>query len=145
MKDLFYIVEVSPQWFNLRTTTDHYTLAFGSNVDRLLEVVYKYCVKYKTEERLVKRLRQFEDKGMTPQKTLEYYKKQYSERGHLFDHLIREQVEKAIQYNKENTPFKKAKKKVTPLIKITPRDEVKETTTLVPHKRRGLKKIVRLA
>lgn len=145
MKDLFYIVEVSPQWYNLRTTTDHYTLAFGSNLNRLLEVVYKYCTKYKTEERLIKRLRQFEDKGMTPQKTLEYYKKQYSEGGHLYKDLIDEQVEKAMQYNRDNTPYKKARKRVTPLMRVTPHTEVKETATLVPHKRRGLKKIVRLA
>ena len=147
MKDLFYIVETSPNWYNLRTTTDHYTLSFGSNLNTLLSVVYRYCVTFKTRERFLKRLREFDDKGLPPKTTAEYYKKQYEERGHLYDDLISEQVEKAMEYLKENTPYKRVRKKRTPLVKTHTevRREETVTPTVVLHKRKGLKKITRLA
>ena len=145
MKNLFYIVEVKPHWYNLRTTNNHYTLVAGSSLETLLNSVFRYCTKYKTEEKLMKRLRKMEDRGLTPQKTLVIYQQQYNESGDQFKDLIDEQVEKAMQYNRENTPYKRARKKVTPNIKAKPQ-EVKETkNTCVVHNRCGLRKITRLA
>ena len=42
MYDLFYIIEVSPQWYNLIVKDTHYCITCGSDLELLKRTIYKY-------------------------------------------------------------------------------------------------------
>ena len=129
MYDLFYILEVQPQWYNLIVSGTHYCIASGGDLEVLKRTIYKYVRKYKIEDRVYTALRGLSDCGVVPPKTLEQRQKDYLSGKHLvFNDLIRGVVSEAIKDNRQDTPYHHAKKKVRT---ITPRTEVR-TSPLPP-------------
>ena len=150
MQDLFYIIEVRPQWYNLIVKDTHYCIGCGSHLDTLLEVIYKYVRKYKTEDRVYNTLRGLSDNGDIAPTTMEKRQKDYISGKHIvFEDLVKDIVIKALKDNRQDTPYHKIKGKVKTTVKtqrttITTKNEVrviKRTTPLVikrtiipPHK-----------
>lgn len=113
MKDLFYILEVRPQWYNLRVKGTHYCIACGSDLEKIKRTIYKYVRKYKIEDRVYSALRGLEDRGQVPPTVYEQMQKDYLSGKHIvFNDLIRGVVEEAIKDNRQDTPYHHAKKKV---------------------------------
>ena len=129
MYDLFYIVETRPHWYNLLVKDTHYCVACGSDIQVLLNTVYKYVRKYKIEDRVYSALSKMTDRGVPPTTTLNKRKAQYTTGGHLvFNDLIRGVVSQALKDNRQDTPYHHAKKKVRTVV---PRTEAR-TSPLPP-------------
>ena len=113
MYDLFYITEVSPQWYNLIVKDTHYCVACGSDLEVFKRTIYKYVRKYKIEDRVYRALRELSDSGHVPPAVLEKRKKDYLSGGHtVFNDLIRGVVSEALKDSRKDTPYHHAKKKV---------------------------------
>lgn len=113
MYDLFYIVEVTPHWYNLIVKDTHYCVACGSDLEKMKVLVYNYVRKYKIEDRVYSALRGLSDGGRVPPTTYEQRKKDYLSGKHLvFNDLIRGVVAQALKDNRQDTPYHHAKKKV---------------------------------
>ena len=144
MYELFYIVEVHPQWYNLILKNTHYCVACGDDLESMTEVIYKYVRKFKIPERVYRSISTLEDRGLVPPRTLERRQVDYDLGKHLpFNYLVREMVEKAIKDNRQDTPYNRTKKKVrvvTPLADSTPEppQETKRVGLVTPLKIRRI-------
>ena len=129
MTDLFYILEVRPQWYNLILKDTHYCVACGSDLEVFKRTIYKYVRKYKIEDRVFKALRETESGGHVSPTTFAQRKKDYDSGLHLvFNDLIRGVVSEALKDNRQDTPYHHAKKKVRTIV---PHTEVR-TSPLPP-------------
>ena len=129
MKDLFYILEVRPQWYNLIVKDTHYCIACGSDLEKFKRTIYKYVRKYKIEDRVYSALRNTESGGQVAPTTRDKRRALYLSGQHLvFNDLIRGVVEEALKDNRKDTPYHHAKKKVRTIV---PRTEVR-TSPLPP-------------
>ena len=129
MKDLFYILEVKPQWYNLIVKDTHYCIACGGDLEKFKRTIYKYVRKYKIEDRVYSALRGMEDRGKVAPLVFEQRQKDYDSGKHIvFNDLIRGVVEEALKDNRKDTPYHHAKKKVRTIV---PRTEVR-TSPLPP-------------
>lgn len=120
MKNLFYIVEVNEGWYNLRVRQTHYCIACGLDKDKLLNKVYEYARKFKTEERLYSALNKLSDKGSVPPSTFNQMETLIREGKNILSAEIRAEIERAIKDNREDSPYNRAKKKT---IKVTPKKD----------------------
>ena len=118
MKDLFYIIEVRPQWYNLLLKDTHFCLSCGDDLESIKRTIYKYVRKYKTVERVYSAMKGLSNNGTIPPKTLQYRQEDYDNGKHLpFCDVVKEVVEQALKENRQDTPFnrtKKVVKKVSP-------------------------------
>ena len=113
MYDLFYIVEVSSQWYNLLVKDTHYCLACGSDLESFKRTIYNYVRKYKTEDRVFRVLNDLSDSGKISPLTYDQRRKDYLSGRHLvFNDLVRGVVEQALKDNRQDTPYNRTKKKV---------------------------------
>lgn len=113
MYDLFYIIEVRPQWYNLLVKDTHYCLACGSDLEVFKRTIYKYVRRYKIEDRVYRALRGLSTKGLVPPKVFEQRHKDYLSGKHeVFSDLVRGVVSEALKDNRQDTPYHHAKKKV---------------------------------
>lgn len=113
MYDLFYIVEVKPQWYNLIVKDTHYCVACGSDLETFKRTIYNYVRKYKIEDRVYKALSGLSDGGRVPHTVLDQRRKDYTSGKHLvFNDLVRGVVAQALKDNRQDTPYHHAKKKV---------------------------------
>lgn len=113
MYELFYLIEVTPQWYNLIVKDTHYCVGCGSDLETLKGTIYKYVRKYKTEDRVYRALSNLSDGGRVCTTVLEARKKDYLSGKHLvFNDLIRGVVAQALKDNRQDTPYHHAKKKV---------------------------------
>lgn len=113
MYDLFYIIEVSPQWYNLLIKDSHYCLACGGNIESFKRTIYHYVRKYKTKDRVLRAIRGLSDKGFVPATTYDIRKGGYLSGKHIvFNDLIEEVVEQALRDNRQDTPYNRTKKKI---------------------------------
>ena len=123
MKDLFYIVEVKPQWYNLIVKDTQYCLGCGDDLEPLKRTIYNYVRKYKTKERVLDVLSKMTDLGKVSPATFAQRQQAYEEGGHeVFDSLVLEVVERALKDNRQDTPYNHTKGKV----KIVPTTTVRE-------------------
>lgn len=142
MQDLFYIVEVKPQWYNLIVKDTHYCVACGSDLEKMKRLVYKYVRKYKIEDRVYKALSGLSDSGRVPPTVLEMRRNDYLSGKHtVFNDLVRGVVEEALKDNRKDTPYHHAKKKVKA---ITPHTEVRTSPLPPSNEVRAVKKITPL-
>lgn len=142
MKDLFYIIEVSPQWYNLVVKDIHYCVACGKDLEALKRTIYSYVRKYKIEDRVYKALRESDSGGRVPPTVFERRQKDYASGAHLvFNDLVRGVVEEALRENRKDTPYHHAKKKVRT---ITPVEQVRTSPTPPLNEVRVVKKITPL-
>lgn len=119
MYDLFYIIKVSSQCYNLLVRDTHYCLACGSNLESFKRTIYNYVRKYKTEDRVYKALSGLSDSGIVLPTTFDKRSKDYGEGKHLvFNDLVRGVVEKALKDNRQDTPYNRTKKKVRSITPI---------------------------
>lgn len=140
MYDLFYIIEVRPQWYNLILKDTHFCLACGNDLEVFKRTIYKYVRKYKVGDRVYKALKGLESGGEVPPTVYEQRQKDYLSGKHLvFNDLIRGVVSEALKDNRKDTPYHHTKKKVrtiTPVVKVaasplTPLNEEREQKRVV--------------
>ena len=118
MKDLFYIVEVRPQWYNLLLKDTHYCITCGSDLEAMKKVVYDYVRKFKTPDKVYRLVSGFSDHGLISPATFEKREEDFGDgRHHSFISMIHEVVERAIKDNRFDTPYHQTKKRV---VEITP-------------------------
>lgn len=142
MYDLFYIVEVTPQWYNLILKDSHYCVACGSDLEAFKRTIYKYVRKYKMEDRVFKALKETESGGKVPPTVYEKRRQDYLSGKHIvFNDLIRGVVSEALKDNRHDTPYHHAKKKVRT---ITPPHVVRSSPLPPPNEVRAVKKIAPL-
>lgn len=142
MYDLFYIVEVSPQWYNLILKDTHYCIGCGSDLESMKRTIHHYVRKYKTEDRVYRAISGLSDGGRVSPATLTQRQKVYDSGKHLvFNDLIRGVVAQALKENRQDTPYHHAKKKVrtvTPVgvaaSPLPPANEVRTVGKIVPRK-----------
>jgi dTDP-4-dehydrorhamnose reductase len=126
MIDAFYIVETSPNWYQLRLCESHICLSAGRDFQKRLDIVKKYVKKFKTAERLamfVDHLR--EENPDSPvyithnrdgkeiiNNTVRQRRSEYDEVGRAFDDIIKETVKEALQELRDDNPVKKNKMRI---------------------------------
>ena len=139
MYDLFYIIEVKPQWYNLIVKDTHHCIGCGGDLEVLKRTIYKYVRKYKIEDRVYRALKDLSDGGRISPTVLEQRRKDYTSGRHLvFNDLVRGVVAQALKDNRQDTPYHHAKKKVRT---ITPVEQV-VARSLPPHNETTPKKVV---
>ena len=142
MYDLFYIVEVSPQWYNLILKDTHYCIGCGSDLESMKRTIYHYVRKYKTEDRVYRAISGLSDGGRVSPATLTQRQKVYDSGKHLvFNDLVRGVVAQALKDNRQDTPYHHVKKKVrtvTPVgvaaSPLPPTNEVRAVGKIRPRK-----------
>ena len=142
MYDLFYIVEVTPQWYNLIVKDTHYCIACGSDLEVFKRTIYNYVRKYKIEDRVYRVLRGLSDGGHVPLTVFEKRREDYLSGRHLvFNDLVRGVVAQALKDNRQDTPYHRTKKKVravTPVgvaaSPLPPTNEVRAVGKIRPRK-----------
>ena len=119
MYDLFYIVEVRPQWYNLIVKDTHYCIACGGDLEVLKRTIHKYVRKYKLVDRVYKALSNTETCGRVPPTVFSQRHKDYlSGRHEVFNDLVRGVVSEALKENRQDTPYHHAKKKVKAVVQV---------------------------
>ena len=143
MYDLFYILEVRPQWYTLLVKDTHYCVACGNDLEVFKRTIYNYVRKYKIEDRVYKALSGLSDGGLVSHYTYDQRLRRYNSGEHLvFNDLVRGVVSQALKDNRQDTPYHHAKKKVrtiTPSVSavvrtITPLDEARVVGKITPRK-----------
>ena len=139
LEKMFYVVESDPSWYELRLRETHYTISFGADLEKRLELITKYIRRYKTEEKIMKRVcSKTYEKGTVSKATFDLREEEYKNRGHLLQDFVTERVEKAILEVKENTPFKRGKKITKNLVKtsspVLEKSEKEKTQEIVVKK-----------
>lgn len=142
MYDLFYIIEVSPQWYNLIVKDTHYCIACGGDLEPLKRTIYNYVRKYKTEDRVYRVLSGLSDGGRVPPTTYDHRHKDYISGKHLvFNDLVRGVVAQALKDNRQDTPYNRTKKKVRTITPVgvaasplPPTNEVRTVGKIRPRK-----------
>ena len=171
MFDLFYIVEVSPKWYQLCIKTNHYCVACGEDISTLLATVKKYVKKYRTAEKFLKALsktvdrhtfessnksldRSYRDKDVYKgmhynKKTEDYHKEIFNSATYLYLDEIGRAVSEAIEEVRQDTPFnhiRKLKRTIslptTPVEKTTTHVEKKVEKKDINHEEVGLPKLL---
>lgn len=142
MYDLFYIVEVSPQWYNLIVKDTHYCVACSGDLEVLKRTIHSYVRKYKVEDRVYQALSGLESGGNVSPAT-------YARRAHLYDcgahlvfeDLVRGVVSEALKENRQDTPYHHVKKRTTGLVPkrlaaspMPPSQEVRSIGKVIPRK-----------
>ena len=142
MYDTFYIVETSPQWYQLRLIDTHYCVGCGGSLDRHLKVIKKYVKKYKTSENVYRAVRNTEDGGRMGLATYEQYKGHYDSGLYRpYKDLIKAAVSQAKQEDKENSVFNRVKRRVRPVVETTIESLVSPSQVEQPEKVRTVSRI----
>lgn len=135
MYDLFYIIEVRPQWYNLLLKDTHYCVACGNDLEVFKRTIYKYVRKYKMEDRVYRALKGLSDSGEVSPITYEQRRRDYLSGKHIvFNDLVRGVVSQALKDNRQDTPYHHIKKKVRT---ITPPPSVKAVASPLPPLNEG--------
>ena len=143
MYDLFYILEVRPNHYNLIVRDTHYCIAGFNDLEVIKRTIHKYVRKYKIEDRVYNTLSFMSDGGRVPPKVYEERKKAYLSGEHLvFEDLIKEVVAQALKENRQDTPYHHAKKRAVGVSlhttvrtnPLTPTNEVRVVKKIVPRK-----------
>ena len=131
LKDFFYIIyDQKSNWYQLRVKDTHYVLACGSDLTTLLGTVHKYVRKYKNEENILRALGHLTYSTECGEALFEKRQDEYElHNGGDCMKFIRETVEKALEENRQDTPYKRAKDRIKPVVKLAPvENEVKVTS-----------------
>lgn len=125
MYDLFYIVEVRPQWYNLIVRGTHCCISCGADLEKIKRTLYNYVRKYKTEDRVYKVLSGLEGGGKVSPATY-HMREDYCKVGLdlVFSDLVRSVVSQALKDNRKDTPYHHARKKVKGVVTPPPKGVV---------------------
>ena len=143
MEDLFYIVPIGDNWYNLRLKDSHYVLGCGSDLDRLLKTLRGLIKRYRTPAKLLSAVENFEDRGKVNDLTLAVYQGQYEALGNVMSDVVKKCVRDALEEVKFDTPFHRNRKKHK-LIGSNHSSEVIEEKAEVKEEPVTLKKGIRL-
>lgn len=138
MYDLFYITEVSPQWYNLVLKDTHYCISCGTDLDLIGQVIYRYVRKYKIKDRVYKAISGLSDRGQVSPATFKKRQEDYDSGAHLvFNSFVKEAVTLALYDNRRDTPYHQSKRKVKTVVTA-----VEKTTDPCSERKRsvGLKR-----
>lgn len=108
---MFYIRQVSPNWYNLNIVGSHFTMSCG-DFDSVVGSLTKIVKKYKDRKRLERVLARME--YHTRYKTeVEKCEQYYKESGDEYSGIVRETVVRAMEEVKKDTPLKQFLRKKT--------------------------------
>ena len=155
MYECFYIIETSPNWYQLRTLQSHTCVSCGRDLEKLLEKVTLYTMKYKTVEkveRVLKKINYGRGHGVSIE-ALEGYKEQYKKDYVKFNDLIEKAVKEGKERAKTSTPYHRIKKSFKPVAVATvveeepvkvhvPKVVARSTPVTVPPVKSGRKKFM---
>lgn len=114
MKETFYIIEVSPQWYNLLVKDSHFCLACGTDLEVLKKTIYNCVRKYKTEDRLNRVIEELSNSGQIAPSTFNQRQKDFDSGKHLvFEDLVEEVVAEALKDNRKDTPYHRVKERLS--------------------------------
>ncbi len=121
MQGEFYILQTEKDWYQLRVVRTHFCVACGSKVPLLLNTVYKYVRKFKSAERMYKVLDDLSCGGKAYPSEYDRVSKLYlSGEGLVHSEDLKRTIARAIEDNRQDTPYNNTKKKVkTTLLKRT--------------------------
>lgn len=119
MFDTFYLTAKDSnggKWYRLVIRETHFCTSCGGNLDNILKVLKRYVKMYKSEERLLRAMRQLDGGGRVSPATFTQGEEQFRKEGHLYKDLIHRTVEEAFKEAREeeklNSPMRKAKSRL---------------------------------
>lgn len=118
MTNIFYIVETNEGWYNLRVRKTHYCISCGPDKDKLLDKVYEYARKYKTEDRLLRALSKLSDCGKVSDATFDQMETRLRSGQDILAAEIRERMDAAMKTNREDSPYNRAKKRTSKKVTV---------------------------
>ncbi|MBO8161111.1 MAG: hypothetical protein H0Z24_05695 [Thermosipho sp. (in: Bacteria)] len=110
MKNVFYLINVSEDWWQLREKKYHSVISTSNSLEGILARLKKVVIKYKTKERFYRRLERTE----TVKPNLVVSKKrelEYKQIGDKFNDLVEEVVSEALATIKEESNLVRKNKK----------------------------------
>jgi hypothetical protein len=110
--DTFYLVELYKGWYQVRLTKTHFCISCGGSLEQKLGVITKCVAKYKTPEHIYRMLEKCDHHGKMAPATYDQYRKEYFEKGHVFEAEVQEAVKKGYALRRENTLAKKVMNKL---------------------------------
>lgn len=151
LEGLFYIVDCSTDtnknWWQLRLKESHYVMSAVCSKEKVLDCLYKICMRYQTEKRLRKALKNCE--FTVNQLYIDNCKKEYAEEGIYHNEDVERVVLKAMTDIK-GLPTKRRKPLMalkTPDTSTTFKEEVvkkEEDTVTLPIRKKTMKKKIGL-
>ena len=112
MYDVFYIVKVREDWYQLHVKDTHYCLGAGKSLEPLLRTVKRLVKKYRTKDRLLRGLSKLEDGGVVNDKTITIYKEYYNTLSGFYSDLVKSTVKEALDEIKEDSTFNRVKRRL---------------------------------
>lgn len=112
MYDVFYIVKVREDWYQLHIKDTHYCLGAGKSLEPLLRTVKRLVKKYRTKDRLLRGLSKLEDGGKVSEKTIGVYIEYYNTLSGFYSDLVKSTVKEAQDEVKEDSTFNRVKKRL---------------------------------
>ena len=139
MYEVFYVIELKPQWYNLRLRGTHYCVACTNDLEVIKRTIYNYVRKYKVVDRIYRATRETESGGYIPPTSFEKWSKDYGAGKHLkFADMVCGVVGEALRDNRKDTPYHHAKKKVRTIV---PPHKVAASTSPPQNEKRVVGKI----
>lgn len=137
MNDLFYIREVREGYFLLLIKDTHYCLSTGS-LESVLSMVTSYTKRFKTRDRLLRKVRSLEDRGRVSRHWVEEFElwcHENPEEIARYEPLINKAIKEGEDFNKSSSPsgrMKKLVKKRPYVKKVIPEEEEVPIRTFTP-------------
>lgn len=112
MYDVFYIVEVRENWYQLHIKDTHYCLGATYDLEALKRTIKRLVKKYRTKERLMRGLSQMEDQGKVNENMTKIYTELYTGLHHYYDEVVKTTVKEALEEVKQDSTFNRVKKRL---------------------------------
>lgn len=138
MYECFYIVEVRSGWYQLHITDTHYCLGAGEDLEALLMTIKRLVKRYRTKEKLLKRLSEMEDGGKVNANMHKVYSAYYSALHHYYDGVVRTTVREVIEEIKNDSIYNRVKRRIKPVttkVNNSPQTTTKEVMEEVTIKK----------
>lgn len=146
MKDVFYILySEENDWYQLILTGTHYCVSCGPSLDKLLEKVHDYIVRYKTKDSIYRAMSHLDDHGKVHRNTYMQREQAYKDYGgqykELIDAVVEDSMREVRQWQKEHSPLRKVQKRLksTPKLVVAGKStkSTMRTPALLPAKKSG--------
>ena len=115
MKTAMYIVKETNfdgEWYQLRLTTNHFTLSCGPNLDTILNCARNYVLRYGKKHLLERAVNNLTYKWKYSEAEHIRREQEYSNRNSSIDQMLQEVVSLALIEVRQNTPMKKVKNRL---------------------------------
>lgn len=117
MEELFYIIEDSQDWYQLRVLPSHFCIACGPDFDKLVDTIRRYITNYKSAQGVHKALSYLDRGEKVNPITKERREKEYKAKGDIYRDIIKEAIVEQYTKNNKQTLYQKIKSnKLVPCI-----------------------------